>query len=145
MAYMFPDAGMQVWMGQYPGTTARETTINLHLCTAPAANATVAHNAVLAAVTETAYTNYLKQAMTTANWASAAFSESTPPGQQQQYTGSPVAFPAVGATGATITGYFMTNGAATTLLCHANFSDLNPVTLATNDIIKLSPTLGLLH
>jgi len=39
----------------------------------------------------------------------------------------------------------MTNGAATTLLCHANFSDLNPVTLATNDIIKLSPTLGLLH
>jgi hypothetical protein len=55
-----------------------------------------------------------------------------------------VTFPTVGATGATINGFYITTG-ATVCIAQANFSDTTAVTLATNDVLKVTPTLALLH
>lgn len=54
----------------------------------------------------------------------------------------------MGATGATINGFFITTtGApgAANLIAQANFDDVTAVVLATNDIIKVTPSVALLH
>ena len=65
------------------------------------------------------------------------------PGRQQTYP--QVTFPTVGATGATINGFYITNNGHTICIGQANFDDVTAVVLATNDVIKVTPTFAYLH
>jgi hypothetical protein len=56
-----------------------------------------------------------------------------------------VTFPTVGASGATINGFYITNNGHTVVIGQANFDDLTAVPLLTNDVIKVTPTLAYLH
>ena|SRR5215471_11623212 len=142
MAAIFPDEGLDTLLGQWPRNDARETTANLCLFTSQTASTVIAHNQALANITETVYTAYARQSLATATWG--ALSEySTTLGRQTTYP--QVTFPTVGTTGATINGFHITNAANTKCVCQANFSDTTAVTLNTNDVLKVTPTVVLLH
>jgi hypothetical protein len=129
-------------MGQWPHNTTRETTSNLKLFTSQTASTVITHALTVSSITETAYTSYAAQSMATATWGAQSEYSSTL-GRQSIYP--QVTFPTVGASGATINGFYMTEGANTKCICQANFSDVTAVVLATNDILKLTVTLALLH
>lgn len=142
MAYMFPDEGLDLFLGQFPKNDVRITSVDLCLFTSQTASTVMTHAQTKANVTETAYTSYARQALATATWG--ALSEySTTLGRQTVYP--QITFPTVGATGAVINGFFLGNTGAVKVIAQANFDDVTAVTLATNDVIKVTPTFVLLH
>lgn len=142
MAEMMPDEGLDVVLGQYPKNDTRETTANLCLFTSQSASTVITHAQTVSSITETTYTSYARQSLATATWGALA-ERPTNLGRQTVYP--QVTFPTVGASGATINGLFLTNGANTKAMGQANFDDGLAVVLATNDVIKVTPTLALLH
>jgi hypothetical protein len=146
MASIFVDTGLDIFLGQFPKDATRLTTTYLGLFTSQTASTVVTHAQTGSNVTETSYTNYARQALATATWGAQAEYQTTL-GRVTTYP--QVTFPTVGATGATINGFvwLSTNAApgAANLIAQANFDDTTAVTLAANDILKLTPSCALLH
>lgn len=142
MAAIFPDEGLDVVLGQWPKNATRETTSNLCLFTSQTASTVITHAQTVANITETTYTSYARQSLATATWGAQA---EFPTNAGRQTTYPQVTFPTVGATGATINGFFLTEGANTKCIAQANFSDTTAVVLATNDVIKVTATVAFLH
>ena len=145
MAQMLPDTGLDNVLGQFPKNATRLTTLDLGLFTSHTASTVITHAQTGTSITETSYTSYARQSLATATWGAQA-EYSTTLGRMTTYP--QVTFPTVGATGATINGFFITTtGApgASNMIGQANFDDLTAVVLATNDIIKVTPTFVLLH
>jgi hypothetical protein len=145
MATIFPDTGLDIVLGQWPKNATRLTSADLGLFTSQSASTVITHAQTGSNVTETTYTSYARQTLATATWG-AQSEYSTTLGRQTTYP--QVTFPTVGASGATINGFFLTTtGApgAANLIAQANFDDVTAVVLATNDIIKVTPTVAFLH
>lgn len=144
MAQMCPDEGLDLWLGQFPKDTAKYTSpLNLALFTSQTASTVITHAQTIANITETVYTNYARQSLAAATWGALA---ERPTNLGRQTTYSQVTFPTCGATGATINGFYISNNAHTVLFPgQANFDDVTAVVLALNDIIKVTPTIALLH
>lgn len=143
MAAIFPDEGLDIWLGQWPLADTRLSTTYLCLFTSQTASTVISHTQALVNITETTYTSYARQSMAAVTWGARA-EYSTTLGRQSAYP--QITFPTVGATGATINGAFI--GDATPpvkCIAQANFSDTTAVTLATNDVLKVTPTVALLH
>lgn len=144
MAQMCPDEGLDLWLGQFPMTTAKYTSpLNLCLFTSQTASTVITHAQTLSAITETTYTSYARQSLAAATWGALA---ERPTNLGRQTTYPQVTFPTVGASGATINGFHITNNGNTVLFPgQANFDDTTAVPLLTNDVIKVTPTIALLH
>jgi hypothetical protein len=143
MAYMWPDEGLDLLLGQHPADATRLTTIYLCLFTSQTATTVITHAQTLSNVTETTYTNYARQALVNSGWGAAA-EVSGNAGRQRSF--SQITFPTVGASGATINGAFLGDATPPTkVLAQANFDDLTAVVLVTNDVIKVTPTVAYLH
>lgn len=146
MAAIFPDTGLDIFLGQFPKNATRLTSVFLGLFTSQTASTVITHAQTGSNVTETAFTNYAQQTLATATWGAQA-EYLTTLGRVTTYP--QVTFPTVGATGATINGFFIlsTNAApgASNLIAQANFDDVTAVVLALNDIIKVTPSIALLH
>jgi hypothetical protein len=143
MAQMMPDEGLDLVLGQIPGNTAKYTSpLNLALFTSQTATTVITHAQAFANITETTYTSYARQSLAAATWGAAA-ERPTNLGQQQTYP--QVTFPTVGATGATINGFYITNNGHTVVFGQANFDDGLAVVVATNDVVKVTPTWAYLH
>ena len=145
MAQMIPDVGLDIWLGQFPKNATRLTSLDLGLFTSHTASTVITHAQTGTSITETSYTSYARQALATATWGAQA-EYSTTLGRITTYP--QVTFPTVGATGAVINGFFITTSGApgaANIVGQANFDDLTAVTLATNDIIKVTPSMVLLH
>lgn len=137
MAEIFPDEGLDIVLGQFPSNATRLATTYLCLFTSQTASTVITSAQTLANITETAYTSYARQAMAAATWGAAAAGTG---GRKMTYP--QITFPTVGATGATINGFFI--GDATPpvkAIGQANFDDLAAVPLNTNDVIKVTPTI----
>lgn len=142
-AQMMPDEGLDIFLGQFPKNDTRLTTTYLCLFTSQTASTVMTHAQTLANVTETSYTSYARQALATATWGALA---ERPTNLGRQTTYPQVTFPTVGATGATINGFFIGDATPPTkVIGQANFDDTTAVVLATNDVIKVTPTIALLH
>jgi hypothetical protein len=141
---MCPDEGLDLWLGQFPLNTAKYTSpLNLCLFTSQTASTVITHAQTFANVTETTYTSYARQTLAAATWGALA---ERPTNLGRQTTYPQVTFPTVGATGATINGFHITNNGNTVLFPgQANFDDVTAVPLLTNDVIKVTPTVALLH
>src|SRR4051812_23185209 len=141
---MCPDEGLDLWLGQFPLSTAKYTSpLNLCLFTSQTASTVITHAQTLANITETTYTSYARQSLAAATWGALA---ERPTNLGRQTTYPQVTFPTVGATGAVINGFHITNNGNTVLFPgQANFDDVTAVTLATNDVIKVTPSIALLH
>jgi hypothetical protein len=143
MAAMCPDEGLDIILGQFPFNTAKYTTpLNLALFTSQTASTVITHAQTFANITETTYTSYARQTLAAATWGAAA-ERPTNLGRQQTYP--QVTFPTVGASGATINGFYITNNGHTVCIGQANFDDVTAVVLLTNDVIKVTPTFAYLH
>jgi len=143
MAAMCPDEGLDFILGQFPFNTAKYTSpLNLALFTSQTASTVITHAQAFANITETTYTSYARQSLAAATWGAAA-ERPTNLGRQQTYP--QVTFPTVGASGATINGFYITNNGHTICIGQANFDDVTAVVLLTNDIIKVTPTFAYLH
>jgi hypothetical protein len=143
MASIFPDEGLDIFLGQFPKNDTRLTTTYLCLFTSQTASTVITHAQSLTNITETSYTSYARQSLATATWGALA-EYSTTLGRTTTYP--QVTFPTVGASGATINGFFI--GDATPpvkAICQANFADTTAVPLLTNDVIKVTPSIALLH
>lgn len=142
-AQMCPDEGLDIVLGQFPFNTAKYTSpLNCALFTSQSATTVLTHAQTFANVTETVYTSYARQTLAAATWGAAA-ERPTNLGRQQTYP--QLTYPTVGATGATINGFYITDNAHTKVIGQANFDDGLAVVLATNDIIKVTPTWAYLH
>jgi hypothetical protein len=143
MAQMCPDEGLDIILGQFPGSTAKYTSpLNCNLFTSQTATTVITHAQTFANITETTYTSYARQTLAAATWGAIA-ERPTNLGRQQTYT--QLTYPTVGATGATINGFYITNNGNTVCIGQANFDDGLAVVLATNDVIKVTPTFAFLH
>lgn len=144
MAQMCPDEGLDLWLGQFPLATAKYTTpLQMGLFTSQTASTVITHAQTLANITESAYTNYARQALAAATWGALA---ERPTNVGRQTTYPQVTYPTCGATGSTINGFHITNNGYTILFPgQANFDDVTAVVLALNDVIKVTPTIALLH
>jgi hypothetical protein len=143
MAQMCPDEGLDFILGQFPFNTAKYTSpLNLALFTSQTASTVITHAQTIANITETTYTSYARQSLAAATWGAAA-ERPTNLGRQQTYP--QVTFPTVGASGATINGFYITNNGHTIAIGAANFDDVTAVVLLTNDVIKVTPTFAYLH
>lgn len=145
MAQMMPDEGLDVIMAIFPKNGTNLTNTYLCLFTSHTASTVITHAQTMADITETVYTSYARQALAAATWGAQA---ERPTNLGRQSTYPQVTFPTVGATGATINGFFISDILSTTgdkCIGMANFDDVTAVVLATNDIIKVTPTLALLH
>lgn len=143
MAEIFPDEGLDLVLGQFPKNTTRITALELCLFTSQTASTVITSAQTIANITETTYSSYARQALATATWGAAAAGTG---GRKTTY--SQITFPTVGVTGATINGFFVgwdtgAGGTATPTICvgQANFDDVTAVVLATNDVIKVTPTI----
>lgn len=145
MAQMMPDEGLDLFLGQFPKNDTRITTCYLCLFTNFTASTVMTHAQTMADVTESAFTNYARQALATATWGALA-ERAGSTGRQTTYP--QITFPTVGASGSTINGFFISDILSTTgdkVMGIANFDDTTAVPLLTNDVIKVTPTLALLH
>jgi hypothetical protein len=143
MAEIFPDEGLNIVLGQFPKNDTRITVLSLCLFTSQTASTVITSGQTIANVTETVYTSYARQSLATATWGAQGAGTG---GRLSTYP--QVTFPTVGTTGATINGFFLgwdtgAGGTATPTKCvaQANFDDVTAVTLATGDIIKVTPTV----
>lgn len=143
MAYMMPDEGLDIVLGQFPFNTAKYTSpLQLRLFKSQTNTTVITHAQTVANITVTTYTSYADQALAAATWGAAAERPSNL-GRQQTYP--QVTFPTVGASGDTINGFFICDNGNTKAIGQANFDDALADVLATNDVIKVTPTLGYLH
>lgn len=143
MAAIFPDEGLDILLGQIPKDTVKFTSpLNLNLFSSQTASTVITHAQTIANITESAWTNYANQDLAAATWGAIA---ERPTNAGRQTTYPQVTFPAVGASGGTVNGFYISNNAHTVCIAQANFDDLTAVVLATNDIIKVTPTWALLH
>lgn len=136
MAEIYPDEGLDIVLGQFPKNDTRLSTTYLCLFTSQTASTVITSGQTLSNVTETTYTSYARQSLAAATWGSAAAGTG---GRKSTYP--QVTFPTVGASGATINGYFIGDATPPTkVIAQANFDDLAAVPLNTNDVIKVTPT-----
>lgn len=142
-AEIFPDEGLNLVLGQWPKNDTRITAHSLCLFTSQSASTVITSGQTVANITETTYTSYARQSLATATWGAQGAGTG---GRLTTY--SQITFPTVGATGATINGFFIgwdtgAGGVATPTkaVAQANFDDVTAVVLATNDIIKVTPTV----
>jgi hypothetical protein len=143
VAQICVDEGLDLVAGQFPLSTAKYTSpLLLCLFTSQTATTVQAHTGNIAGLTEAAFTNYARQNLAAATWGALA---ERPTNLGRQTTYPQITFPTVGASGATINGFYITNNGYTILIGQANFDDLAAVPLNTNDVIKVTPTWAYLH
>jgi hypothetical protein len=137
MAEIFPDEGLDIVLGQWPKDATRLSTTYLCLFTSQTASTVITSGQTLTNVTETTYTSYARQSLAAATWGAQAAGTG---GRKTTY--SQITFPTVGATGATINGFFIGDASPPVkVVAQANFDDVTAVVLATNDVIKVTPTV----
>jgi hypothetical protein len=142
MAQMCPDEGLDTILGQWPKNDTRQVTSNLGLFKSQTATTVITHAQTVANITATTYTSYASQSLATATWGALA-ERAANTGRSTIYP--QVTFPTVGATGDTINGAYLMNDASTKAVGQANFDDGLADVVATNDVVKVTPTMSLLH
>ena len=146
---IIPDEGLDYILAIFPKNGTNIATTYTFLFTSQTASTTPASTAVLATstgVTEAGYTGYARQSIAAASWgttgAKTIWSQTG-----RGTTAGQVSFPAATASYATaINGFgIATASTAGVALCYSNFDDQTAVaSLAIGDIVRLTPTFGLL-
>jgi hypothetical protein len=139
MAEIFPDEGLDVVLGQWPKDTTRLSTMYLFLFSSQTASTVITSGQVMNDITESAWTNYARQSLAAATWGAQAAGTG---GRKSTYP--QVTYPTVGASGGTVNGFGITDISGTSgdkAIAVANFDDTTAVVLATNDVIKVTPTV----
>lgn len=149
MAEIIPNEGLDYILSIFPKNGTNLATAYLGLFTGATASTTPSATAVLSTatgVTEAAYTSYARVAVSAASWGTTG-SKTIWSQSARGTTATEFSFPAAGASYATqINGFFLaTASTAGTAIFYSNFDDTTGIaSLAIGDVIKVTPTFGLL-
>lgn len=153
MAEIIPNEGLDLLLGIFPRGGTNLTTAYLALFTGLTASTVPAQTAVLstygaAAFGEAAYTSYARQSIAAASWGAQAAGAGNAAGGRQS-SAAQVSFPAATATYAVaITFFGLANASAhgsEIAVFYADFDDTTSIaSMAIGDVIKVTPTFGLL-
>ncbi len=150
MAEIVPDEGLDYILSIFPKNGTNIGTTYCGLFTSQTASTVPAASMVLATptgITEAGYTGYARQSIGAGSWgATGAKTMWSQTGRGT--TAGQVSFPAATASYATaINGFFIATAAtAGVALMVSNFDDTTAIaSLAVNDVIKVTPTFGLLN
>lgn len=141
MAEIFPDEGLDYCLGVVFDALAQDTTFFVGLFTSQTAATVPARTATGGAVpagwTEATFTNYARQAIASGTWGAPGTN-----GNGRKISAPQVTFPAVGAVGNTVNGFFIAtnsaSGAGDTIIFFANFDSLTARVLITGDVEKVT-------
>lgn len=145
-----PDEGLDYLLTLLLKGGTPPTTTYLGLFTSQTATTTPAGTAVLATstgVAEAAFTSYARVAVATADWGAIAAKTIWAQSGARGTTAAQKSFPAAGGAYATaINGFFLATAATGGIaLLYSNFDDTTAIaSLALGDIVKITPTYGLL-
>jgi len=151
MAEVIPNEGLDLILGIFPRGGTNVTTTYLLLCTGATASTVPAQTAVLGTYTgvaEAGYTSYARVSIAAASWAAQAAGSGNAAGGRQT-AAAQVSFAAAGASYATAINFFglcdISGHGSEKGIFYANFDDVTAVaTMAIGDVIKVTPTFGLL-
>jgi hypothetical protein len=150
MAEIVPNEGLDYILGVFPKNGSNLTASYVGLFTSQTATTVPAATMVLATptgITEAAFTSYARQSVAAASWGAAGAQTMWSQAGRGVVAGQ-VTFPAAGAAYATaINGFFLaTASTAGVCLAASNFDDTTAIaSLALGDIIKVTPTFGLIN
>lgn len=140
MAEIWPDAGLDLVLNIFPKNGTNVATTYLALFTTFTAS-TVGSSSQGASTdyTEPNFTSYARQSIAAASWGAPAAGTGG-----RKVTAAQVTFPtATGNSSSATNGFWLgttTSGAASVYFA-ANFDDTTAVTVNTNDVIKVTPTV----
>lgn len=141
MAEIYPDEGLDYCLGVVFDALAQDTTFFVGLFTSQTAatvpTRTATGGAVPAGWAEATFTNYARQPIAAGSWGAPSTN-----GNGRKISAPQVTFPAVGASGDTINGFFIAtlvaSGAGDTIIYFANFDSGVARVLITGDIEKVT-------
>lgn len=144
MAEIFPDEGLDYLLGVAFDAATQDTTFHVGLFTSQTASTVPARTATGGASpagwVEADFDNYARQPISSGAWGSPATN-----GNGRRIAGPQVTFPAVGAVGDTVNGFFIATagapGAGDVILFFANFDSGVARVLVTGDIEKVTPSV----
>lgn len=149
MAHIWPDSGLSALLSIFPMSGAGQsavTYIGLYASAAPTTassqvpNRTAFGGASPGGWTEVTGGNYARQVISAAQWGAQAIS-----GGGVNVTGKQVAFTATAAWSPAVGWFWASHSAAHAndkIYCFANFDSLTIRTLASADVLQLTPTLA---
>lgn len=137
MAEIVPNEGLDVILGQFPGAATRLSTTYVGLFTNFTAATVMGQTQTMANVTEAAFTGYARQALAAATWGAPAAGA-----VGRKVTYPQITFPTAGSGPTTVNGFFVADAlTAGKVIYMANFDDVTARTLASGDIIRVTPAL----
>lgn len=140
MAEIFPDEGLDVILEIFPRGGANLTTTYLSLFTTFSASTVGSNSQAADAYTEPDFGSFARQAVLASDWAAIAAGTGG-----RKTTAAQKTFPTA-TTNATTTvkGFWLANQLSATgdkCIFAANFDDATAVSINTNDVIKVTPTM----
>jgi len=137
VAEIFPNEGLDVIFGYFPKNGTLPANTWLALFTAYTASTVGDSTSTRASYTEPAAGGYARQTISSASWGAAATTQGGRGAAATQVT-----FPTATAGWGTINGFFSANALTVgTSYFAANFDDTTAITVNTNDIVKVTPTM----
>lgn len=139
MAEIWPDEGLDLVLGIFPKGGATVATTYIGLFTAFTASTVGTAAQTRSSYTEPSGGAYARQSIAAASWGSQAAGSGG-----RQSTAGQVTMPTATAVWGTVNGFAVfdtSTGAAGKVYFAANFDDTTAVTLNTNDVIKITPTV----
>lgn len=139
MAEIWPDEGLDLVLGIFPKNGTNAATTYIGLFTAFTASTVGTAGQTRSAYTQVSGGAYAHQSIAASSWGSAAAGS----GGRQVVAGQ-VTFPTATAVWGTVNGFMLLNtstAAAGSVYMACNFDDTTAVTINTNDVIKVTPTI----
>ena len=139
MAEIFPDEGLDLILEIFPRGGTNLTTTHLTLFTAFTASTVGSSTSVADNYTEPSGGSFARQSIAAASWGAIAAGTGG-----RKTTAAQVTFPTATASWGTVNGFWLANQSSATgdkCIFAANFDDTTAVTINTNDVIKITPTI----
>jgi hypothetical protein len=145
MAEIYPSEGLDIILNIFPKGGTNLTTTYLALFTAFTASTVGTRTSTADSYTEPNFTSYARQSIAAASWGALADQSTT----GRQTTAAQVTFPtATGNSSSATNGFWLANQLSATgdvCIFAANFDDTTAVTVNTNDVIRVTPTMVAQH
>lgn len=139
MAEIFPDEGLDIILEIFPRGGTNLSTTYLSLFTTFTASTVGTSSSVADGYTEPSGNAYARQSIAAASWGAIAAGTGG-----RKTTAAQVTFPTATGSWGTVNGFWLANQSSATgdkCIFACNFDDTTAVTIATNDVIRVTPTI----
>jgi hypothetical protein len=137
MAEIWPDHGLDLALGYFPRNGTLPANTWMALFTAYTASTVGTNDSTMTSYTEPSGSAYTRQTISSASWGVQGGATAG-----RKVTASQVTFATATGSWGTINGFTLANALTTgSVYFAANFDDTTAVAIASNDVIKVTPTI----